>query len=93
MVPAGTPRLDVAIGNTSDLGADLDLYVRLNGVEVARAADGDSEEAVSIANPAPGTYEVDVDGFAIPSGQHRSTTTGTCSSRRRSGRSRPRPRC
>jgi len=68
VVPAGTPRLDVAIGNTSDLGADLDLFVRLNGVEVARAADGDSEEAVSIANPAAGTYEVEVDGFAIPSG-------------------------
>jgi hypothetical protein len=68
VVPAGSPRLDVAIGNTSDLGADLDLFVRLNGVEVGRAADGDSEEAVSILNPAPGTYEVEVDGFAVPAG-------------------------
>jgi subtilisin family serine protease len=68
VVPAGSPRLDVAIGNTSDLGADLDLFVRLNGVEVGRAADGDSEEAVSIVNPAPGTYEVEVDGFAVPAG-------------------------
>ena len=26
-VPEGASRLDVSIGNTSDLGADLDLYV------------------------------------------------------------------
>jgi subtilisin family serine protease len=67
-VPAGATRLDVAIGNTSDVGADLDLYVRLNGQEVGRSADGDSLEAVSIANPAPGTYEVEIDGYAVPAG-------------------------
>ncbi len=31
-VPAGATRLDVAIGNPSDLGADLDLFVRRDGV-------------------------------------------------------------
>ncbi|MEJ3743924.1 S8 family serine peptidase [Actinomycetes bacterium KLBMP 9797] len=67
-VPAGATRLDVAIGNTSDLGADLDLYVRLNGAEVGRAADGDSEEAVSIANPAAGTYTIEIDGYSVPGG-------------------------
>ncbi|MFI5846024.1 S8 family serine peptidase [Catenuloplanes sp. NPDC051500] len=69
-VPAGTTRLDVAIGNTSDLGADLDLFVYFGtGTQpVAQKADGDSEEAVSIANPAAGTYRVVVDGFSVPAG-------------------------
>jgi subtilisin family serine protease len=67
-VPAGASRLDVAIGNTSDLGADLDLFVFRDGVQVASQADGDAEEAVSIANPPAGTYEVQVDGFAVPAG-------------------------
>jgi hypothetical protein len=67
-VPAGATRLDVSIGNTSDPAADLDLYVLFNGVRVAQSADGDSEEAVSLANPAAGTYTVQVDGFAVPAG-------------------------
>lgn len=67
-VPAGASRLDVSIGNPSDLGADLDLTVRLNGAVVAQDADGDSEESVSISDPAPGTYTVEIDGFAVPGG-------------------------
>ncbi|WP_189333138.1 S8 family serine peptidase [Actinoplanes ianthinogenes] len=67
-VPAGADRLDVSIGNASDPGADLDLKVLLNGAVVASQADGDSEEAVSIAKPAAGTYTVVVDGYAVPSG-------------------------
>jgi subtilisin family serine protease len=69
-VPAGATRLDVSIGNTSDLGADLDLFVYLGaGTQpVAQKADGDSEEAVSITNPAAGTYRVVVDGFSVPAG-------------------------
>ena len=67
-VPAGASRLDVVIGNPSDLGADLDLFVRRNGVLVGQAADGDSEEAVSIVNPAAGTYVVEIDGFSVPAG-------------------------
>ncbi|MFF3558836.1 S8 family serine peptidase [Streptomyces sp. NPDC002574] len=68
VVPAGATRLDVAIGSTADTGADLDLYVYRDGVEVGRSADGDSEEAVSLANPAAGTYTVQVEGFSVPSG-------------------------
>lgn len=68
VVPEGASRLEVAIGNTSDLAADLDLFVRRNGVIVGQAADGDSEEAVTINNPPAGTYEVTVDGYSVPSG-------------------------
>ena len=67
-VPAGASRLDVAIGNPSDLSADLDLTVRRDGAVVGQSADGDSEEAVSIANPAPGVYEVEVVGYSVPAG-------------------------
>jgi hypothetical protein len=67
-VPAGATRLDVSIGNPSDLGADLDLFVEKDGVEVGSSADGDSEESVSISNPAAGTYTVIVDGFDVPAG-------------------------
>jgi subtilisin family serine protease len=67
-VPAGTSRLDVAIGSPSDPAADLDLTVSLAGKPVAQDADGDSEESVSIANPAAGTYTVDIDGFSVPAG-------------------------
>jgi subtilisin family serine protease len=68
VVPAGATRLDIVIGNTSDAAADLDLYVFLGGAMVGASADGDSEEAVSLLNPAPGTYEVLVDGFDVPAG-------------------------
>ncbi len=67
-VPAGASRLDVAIGNTSDLGADLDLTVRRDGAVVGVSADGDSEEAVSIANPPAGVYEVEIFAYAVPAG-------------------------
>jgi subtilisin family serine protease len=67
-VPEGAERLNVSIGNVSDAAADLDLTVLRDGVQVAQAADGDSEEAVSIANPAAGTYTVVVDGYSVPSG-------------------------
>ncbi|MFF7297706.1 S8 family serine peptidase [Streptomyces sp. NPDC008265] len=67
-VPAGTSRLDVAIGKVSDAAADLDLEVYKDGIKVGSAADGDSEEAVSLVNPAAGTYTVKVIGYAIPAG-------------------------
>ncbi|WP_210589900.1 S8 family serine peptidase [Streptomyces sp. GESEQ-35] len=69
VVPEGAASLDVAIGNVSDTAADLDLAV-LNaaGDEVASSADGDSEEAVSIAKPAAGTYTIVVAGYSVPSG-------------------------
>ncbi|MEV1019222.1 S8 family serine peptidase [Streptomyces sp. NPDC050264] len=68
-VPAGADKLDVSIGNVSDQAADLDLTVKnAAGAVVATSADGDSEEAVSIPNPAAGTYTVEVAGYSVPSG-------------------------
>lgn len=64
----GVERLDVAIGSTSDNGADLDLTVIKDGAVVGQAADGDSEEAVSIVEPAAGTYTIVVDGYSVPAG-------------------------
>src|SRR4030095_11250040 len=37
-------------------------------VLAGQSADGDSEESVTIANPAAGTWVVLVDGFAVPAG-------------------------
>ncbi|WP_229071919.1 S8 family serine peptidase [Actinoplanes sp. DH11] len=69
VVPTGVQRLNVAIGNTSDAAADLDLVLyNAAGQVVAQQADGDSEEAVSVVSPAAGTYTVLVDGYAVPSG-------------------------
>lgn len=68
-VPEGAERFTATIGRTSDLGADLDLFVRnAAGTIVGQAADGDSEESVTIANPAAGTYKVQVDGYSVPAG-------------------------
>ncbi|WP_333770645.1 S8 family serine peptidase, partial [Streptomyces sp. IBSBF 2435] len=65
---AGVSRLDVSIGSPSDPQADLDLYVYLDGVLIAQSADGDAEEAVSLTDPAAGTYTFEVDGYSVPSG-------------------------
>lgn len=68
-VPEGAQSLDVSIGNVSDTAADLDLTVYdADGNQVAQSADGDSEEAVSIAEPAAGTYTVEVYGYSVPAG-------------------------
>lgn len=68
-VPAGATKLDVAIGNTADPGADLDLYVKdAAGNVVAQSADGDAEESVSIPNPKAGTYTIEVDGYDVREG-------------------------
>ncbi|UIR18224.1 S8 family serine peptidase [Streptomyces spinosirectus] len=68
-VPAGATSLDVAIGGVSDTAADLDLTVKdEDGNVVGQSADGDSEEAVSVASPAAGTYTVEVAGYSVPSG-------------------------
>jgi hypothetical protein len=62
----------VTIGGTSDPAADLDLFVYncTTGtcVLAGRSADGDSEESVTIANPAAGNWLALVDGFAVPAG-------------------------
>lgn len=68
-VPAGAKSLDVAIGDVSDAAADLDLVVLApDGSEAGTSADGDSEESVSVASPAAGTYTIQVIGYAIPAG-------------------------
>ena len=94
-VPAGATSLRATIGSPSDPGADLDLFVYncTSGtcVLAGQNADGDSEESVTIANPAAGAWRVIVDGFAVPAG----TTTYKYidvffKTARRSGRSRSR---
>jgi hypothetical protein len=71
-VAAGSTSLRATIGSPSDPGADLDLFVFncTSGtcVLAGQSADGDSEESVTIANPAAGAWVVLVDGFAVPSG-------------------------
>jgi subtilase family protein/pre-peptidase len=71
-VTAGATSLRATIGGTSDLAADLDLFVFncTTGacVLAGQSADGDSEESVTIANPAAGNWVVVVDGFAVPAG-------------------------
>ncbi|MFF4256585.1 S8 family serine peptidase [Streptomyces sp. NPDC001663] len=68
-VPEGATSLDVAIGDTSDPAADLDLFVYdAKGNRVATSADADSEESVSLDHPAPGTYTIEVDAYDAPSG-------------------------
>jgi hypothetical protein len=71
-VTAGSQSLTVTIGKTSDVGADLDLvlYNCTTGscVQAAVSADGDSEESVTVPNPAAGVWLALVDGYAVPAG-------------------------
>lgn len=71
-VTPGSTSLRATIGGTSDPSADLDLYVYNcttgSCVLAGQAADGDSEESVTIANPAAGVWVTLVDGFSVPAG-------------------------
>jgi hypothetical protein len=71
-VDAGATSLRATIGNPGDPGADLDLFVfnctSGSCVLAGQAADGDSEESVTISNPAAGAWVVLVDGFRVPAG-------------------------
>jgi hypothetical protein len=71
-IPAGTTSLRATIGSPSDPAADLDLFVfnctTGTCVQAGSNADGDSEESVTIANPAAGLWRVLVDGFSVPAG-------------------------
>jgi hypothetical protein len=71
-VPAGATNLTVSIGNASDPNADLDLYLFnctvTPCVQAASSAGSSATEAVSVSNPAAGTWVAVVDLFAIPSG-------------------------
>ncbi|MFV2101706.1 S8 family serine peptidase [Micromonospora sp. LOL_024] len=64
-VPAGVSSFTARIGNTSNAGADLDLFVYRGGSLIAYNADGDSEESVTLANPAAGTYTVVVEAYSV----------------------------
>ncbi|MHC5906228.1 S8 family serine peptidase [Streptomyces sp. S6] len=69
VVPEGTTSLDVAIGGAADPAADLDLTVLdARGEVVGRSAGPTADESVSVANPAAGTYTVEVVAYAAPSG-------------------------
>jgi hypothetical protein len=71
-VAAGSTSLRATIGSPSDPAADLDLYVYNcttgSCIVAGQSADGDSEESVTIANPAAGNWVVLVDGYSVPSG-------------------------
>jgi hypothetical protein len=71
-VTAGSTSLRATIGSPSDPAADLDLFVfnctTGTCVLAGQSADGDSEESVTINNPAAGLWAVLVDGFSVPAG-------------------------
>ena len=67
-VPAGTSSLEVAIGNPGDPAADFDPHGAARHRRRGSSADGDSEESVTLTRPAPGTYTVRVEGYAVPGG-------------------------
>lgn len=68
-VPEGATSLDVAIGSPADNAADLDLMVYdAKGDLVGSDADADAEESVSVADPAAGTYTIEVLAYDVPSG-------------------------
>ena len=71
-VSAGSTSLRATIGSPSDPAADLDLFVfnctTGTCVLAGQNADGDSEESVTITNPAAGNWLVLVDGYAVPAG-------------------------
>lgn len=79
VVASGSTLFRARIGNPSDIGSDLDLYVfvEADGVPglsagdplVGSSADGDAEEEVSVEPPSGGaTYYAIVDAYSIPSG-------------------------
>jgi len=69
-VAAGAKTLRAQLFNADTEGGastDLDLFVfRSNGAQAGASAGADSNELVSLANPAADTYQVCVDGFATP---------------------------
>jgi hypothetical protein len=71
-VTPGSTSLRATIGSPSEAGADLDLFVfnctSGSCVIAGQSADGDSEESVTINNPAAGAWLVVVDGFDVPAG-------------------------
>ncbi|WP_181012279.1 MULTISPECIES: S8 family serine peptidase [unclassified Streptomyces] len=67
-IGAGVEKLDITIGNTADANADLDLYVFKGDTQVGASTTAGSEETVSLAKPAAGTYTVLVHGYSVSTG-------------------------
>lgn len=71
-VAAGATSLRASISNPSDPAADLDLFVYNctsdSCVLAGQSADGDSDESVTINNPAAGSWRIVVDGYSVPAG-------------------------
>jgi subtilisin family serine protease len=71
-IPAGATNYTVTTGNSTDLRADLDLFVFdcTTGTCVQRGSGTTSSfvERVSINNPAAGLWRILIDGFAVPEG-------------------------
>jgi subtilisin family serine protease len=80
-VPPGSTNLTVTIGNASDPGADLDLFVfdctaGPNSCVLKGSGTGSTaNETVSINNPAAGAWRAMIDPFAVPAGSTTYTYT------------------
>jgi subtilisin family serine protease len=66
-VAAGTKAARFSLDAADDT-ADLDLFVYLDGDFVDLSASGAADEQVTLLDPAEGTYDVYVNGFATPGG-------------------------
>ena len=67
VVPAGTRAARFSLDSADDT-ADLDLFVYKGGTLVDLSASGSADEQVTMLDPAAGTYDVYVNGFATPGG-------------------------
>ena len=67
VVAAGTKAARFSLDSVDDT-ADLDLFVYSGGDFVDLSASGAADEEVTLDNPAAGTYDVYVNGFATPGG-------------------------
>ena len=67
VVSAGTKLARFSL-DSDDNTADLDLFVYRGTTLVALSASGAADEQVTMLNPAAGTYNVYVNGFATPGG-------------------------
>ncbi|MDT0306439.1 S8 family serine peptidase [Streptomyces sp. DSM 44917] len=67
-VPAGATSFTATLGGAADPGADLDLYVYRDGEPVGSSTSPSSDERVHVEAPEPGTYTVEVHGYAVPQG-------------------------
>ena len=67
VVPVGTTAARFSLDSADDT-ADLDLFVYKGGTLVDLSASGSADEQVTMRDPADGTYDIYVNGFATPGG-------------------------